>query len=362
MQLLYVVDRFPVLSETFVVNEVRGLLRAGDDVTVYVRRGGEPGVADDLRELVIGPGSAVPAGGVGAALALRERGALHALAEAAWLARRVRADHVHAHFAFGAASVALLFGRVTDTPASFTAHAADLYAGVPCPLLGRKVAAARFAAAVSEHGVARLRGCAVPADRGKVVLQRNGVAPGLPPEREDEPRRVVTIARLTAKKGLDVLVRAARVLDRDVVLEVVGDGPERGRLEALARDAGANVRFAGALHHEAALERLRGASAFVLPCRELASGDRDGLPVSLVEAMRAGVPVVTTPVGGIPELVLDGETGLLVAPDDVAALSRALTRLLGDPALRERLAAAGRTATLPWDLERCVTGLRARFS
>jgi glycosyltransferase involved in cell wall biosynthesis len=358
MRLLYALDRFPVLSETFVADELRGLLRAGDDVTVYVRHGGEPGVADDLRELVIGPGSAPGARGLRAALALRERGALHALAEARWLARTVRADHAHAHFAFGAASVALLYGRLTGAGASFTGHAIDLYGGVPGAVLGRKLAAARWAAAPTENGAQRLRSCAAPGDRDRVVVQRTGVARDRivagPPER---PARVVAIARLVEKKGLDVLVRAARRLD--AVVEIVGDGPDRGRLEGLA---GAGVRFTGALEHGAALERLRGASAFALPCRELASGDRDNLPVALVEAMAAGVAVVTTPVGGIPELVRDGETGLLVAPDDDEALAVALARLLADGGLRDRLAAAGRRATAPWDAERCLAQLRERFS
>src|SRR5689334_3021583 len=101
MHLLYVLEHFPSRSETFVADEVRGLLRAGDDVTIYARNHGEPGIADDLLPLVIGPGAAPAVRGLGAALRLRERGALHGLTEAAWLARRVRADRVHAHFAFG---------------------------------------------------------------------------------------------------------------------------------------------------------------------------------------------------------------------------------------------------------------------
>jgi colanic acid/amylovoran biosynthesis glycosyltransferase len=351
VRLLYVLDRFPVLSETFVVNEVRGLLAAGDDVTVYARRGGERGVADDLRELVTGPGAAAGVRGTGAALALRERGALHALGEARWLAKTVRCDHAHAHFAFGAASIALLYGRLTGTPASFTAHARDLYGGVRPAALGRKVAAAAWAAAPSEHGAALLRACG---PRGTVVVQRNGVDrhavdAGVP----ETPPRIVAIGRLVPKKGLDVLVRAAACVDAQV--EIVGDGPERARLEAMANG---RVRFTGALPHREALARLRGASAFVLPCRELPDGDRDGLPVALVEAMSAGVPVVTTPVGGIPELVRDGETGLLVAPGDDAALAAAVQRVLDDPA---RLADHGRAATEPWDAQRCLAELRARF-
>jgi glycosyltransferase involved in cell wall biosynthesis len=352
MRLLYVLDRFPVLSETFVVKEVRGLLAAGDDVTVYARRGGEAGVADDLRAVVVGPGSSWGARGVGAALALQERGSLHALAEASWLAKHVRADHAHAHFAFGAASIALLYGRLAGAPASFTAHAHDLYGGVPDAVLGRKLMAAAWAAAPSEHGVERLRGLAPGAS---VVVQRNGVdRSAVDAGPREAPPRVLGIGRLVEKKGFDVLVRAAARLD--AVVEIVGDGPERERLEALSDG---RVRFSGALPHGEAIARLRGASAFVLPCRELPSGDRDGLPVALVEAMSAGVPVVTTPVGGIPELVRDGETGLLVAPDDDVALAAAVERALRDGA---GLAAAGRAATEPWDAQGCIAQLRARFA
>src|SRR5215212_240090 len=232
MRVLYVLDRFPVLSETFVVDEIRGLLRAGDEVSVYERGGGEDGVADDLRELVVGPDLRPPARGIGAALALRERGALHALAQATWLAKEVPADQVHAHFAFGAASIALLYGRLTGTPASFTAHAYDLYGGVAGPVLGRKVAAAAWAAAPTEHGARRLRACAAPSDRDKVVVQRMGVARRALEAGEPEmPLRVVAIGRLVEKKGLDLLVRAAGRLDPAVVVEIVGDGPERARLE-----------------------------------------------------------------------------------------------------------------------------------
>jgi len=352
MRLLYVLDRFPVLSETFVVNEVRGLVAAGDDVTVYARRGGEAGVADDLRELVIGPGSAFGVRGVGAALALRERGALHALGEARWLAQRVRADHAHAHFAFGAASIALLYGRLTGATASFTAHAHDLYGGVPDGVLARKAAAAAWAAAPSKHGAARLRDCA---PGGTVVVQRNGVdRDAVERGSPDVPPRVVGIGRLVEKKGFDVLVRAAAHVD--AVVEIIGDGPERERLEALSNG---RVRFLGALPHAEAVARLRGASAFALPCRELPSGDRDGLPVALVEAMSAGVPVVTTAVGGIPELVRDGETGLLVAPGDDVALAAAIGHALDNGAA---LAADGRAATEPWDAQRCIAQLRARFA
>jgi colanic acid/amylovoran biosynthesis glycosyltransferase len=149
------------------------------------------------------------------------------------------------------------------------------------------------------------------------------------------------------KKGVDLLVRAAATLSErhpDLVVDVVGDGPLRPELTALADSLGlgGRVRFHGpatAAEVQAALVRCR---AFVLPCRIDADGDRDGMPTVLVEALARAVPVVSTDVVGIGELVVDGETGLLVPPEDVDALAAALDRLLGDAALAARLGLAGR--------------------
>ena len=352
MRLLYVLDRFPVLSETFVVDEVRGLLAAGDDVTVYARRGGDAGVAADLRELVVGPGSRAGVRGVRAALALRERGALHALAEARWLAEHVRADHAHAHFAFGAAAIALLYGRIAGVPASFTAHARDLYGGVPSGVLGRKVAAAEWAAAPSEHGARRLRECA---PRGSVVVQRNGVdrerVQAGPPE---SPPRIVAIGRLVEKKGFDVLASAAEQLD--AVVEIVGDGPERARLE------GGRVHLSGCARSwrraraPARRDGVRPAvpRAAVGRPRRVARGDRRGDERRRASRDDAG--------RRHPRARPRRRDRPARGPDDADALARALGRLLEDAALRDRLAAAGRAATEPWDAARCIAQLRARFA
>jgi glycosyltransferase involved in cell wall biosynthesis len=107
---------------------------------------------------------------------------------------------------------------------------------------------------------------------------------------------------------------------------------------------------------------LAGAHVFVLPSRPLASGDRDGLPVAIVEAMTVGVPVVSTTVSAIPEVVVDGDTGLLVPPDDPVALADALELLLTDDGLRALLAANARSVVEHYDLTECVAGLRSHFA
>jgi glycosyltransferase involved in cell wall biosynthesis len=159
-------------------------------------------------------------------------------------------------------------------------------------------------------------------------------APALPAGRSSLPV-VLTLARLDAQKGLDHLL-AATALVPNATFIVAGDGPRRDQLEALARELGVadRVRFVGYRDDVPAL--LAGCDLYVLPSLF------EGLPVSLLEAMAAGKPVVATAVRGTDEAVLDGATGLLVPPRDPVALAAAIRTVLADPALARRLAEAGR--------------------
>ena len=158
--------------------------------------------------------------------------------------------------------------------------------------------------------------------RGRVEVVRNSAdlrRLGSPNGASREPELVLSVARLVEKKGLDDLIEACRLLGergRAVRLEVVGDGPLRERLEHAAASGGVDVVFHGALPQERVLPLFRRAAVVCLPCVVVSTGDRDGLPTSLLEAMALGAPVVSTPVGGIGELVLHEETGLLVPERD----------------------------------------------
>lgn len=151
------------------------------------------------------------------------------------------------------------------------------------------------------------------------------------------PGRLVFAGRLVDKKGVAVLLEALRLLPStlDWSLDVVGDGPLRAALERSA--AGLPVRFHGQLDAERVARRLGAAEIAILPSIRAASGDQDGRPVVLVEAMAAGCAVVASELAGIDEAVVDGETGLLVPPGDARALARALSRLLAEPELRRSL-------------------------
>jgi colanic acid/amylovoran biosynthesis glycosyltransferase len=175
----------------------------------------------------------------------------------------------------------------------------------------------------------------------------------------------VCVASLRPYKGHAVLLDACRLLrDRGVRARVllVGDGELRRRLAArIAREGlSGRVELLGARPHEEIPELLAAATAMVLPSVRARDGQMEGIPVALMEAMAAGVPVIATRLSGIPELVADGETGLLVPERDPAALAGAMERLAGDPVLGAQLAAAARDAVAArFDRTRNVAALQA---
>src|SRR5262245_51669723 len=168
-----------------------------------------------------------------------------------------------------------------------------------------------------------------------------------PAPAHEGPLRLLAVARFQEKKGLDALLDACALLRQRGIafdLRLHGDGPMREALAAhIARlELGAHVRLGGSIPQEEVARAMRACHVFVMPCRKARGGDMDGIPTVFMEAMATGRPVVSCPISGIPELVRDGETGLLVPPDDPAALAVAVRRLATDDALRERLGTAGR--------------------
>jgi glycosyltransferase involved in cell wall biosynthesis len=162
----------------------------------------------------------------------------------------------------------------------------------------------------------------------------------------DEPI-ILSVARLIEKKGLGDLIAAADILrrrGRAFHVEIIGSGPQREALQAQAKRLGLaeRVRLAGSQAHDAVCLAYQRASVFVLPCVVASDGDRDGIPYVLLEAMASGVPVVSTPISGIPELIESGLDGLLVPPNDPAALADVIDKLLASGELRQSLARAAR--------------------
>ena len=257
------------------------------------------------------------------------------------LLRTHRPDVLHVHWIVPQGVVALLVAR--QVPWLVTTLGGDVYALKDALSLRLKRAVLTRAAAVTTMNVdmrRRLLELGSPVDQTLVLpmgADVDGVrATGAGIARS--PGRVLFVGRLVEKKGLAVLLEALRAVPAGWSLDVVGDGPLRGELEA--RATGLPVRFLGQATKDDLARAYAGCDLLVAPSVPAASGDQDGLPVALLEAMSAGCPVVASRIAGIDEAVVDGETGLLVPPGDAAALAAALTRLLGDAELRDRLGAA----------------------
>jgi glycosyltransferase involved in cell wall biosynthesis len=380
MTVVYVVRSWPRLSQTFIVNEVLGLERLGFELEIFSMSHPDEPLAqvDDVRAPVryldaaarrpwraraaehLGVLRAAPRRYLGTLAYVATRRHLSAgyatasrwtcFAHAVHLSTHVRADRsiarVHAHFAHDPALVALLAHRLTGVPFSLTAHARDLY-GIPARAL-----AARTSAATDVVTCCRANADYLGATVGLVAphLIHHGVdlerfTPAAGPA--DGPPRIVSVGRLVEKKGFaDLLAACARLREEGhaFTCTIYGDGPLRPALTALQDRLGLAdvVTLAGARPPADLVAALQAGDVFALTPVVTADGDRDGVPNVLVEAMACGLPVVSTAVGGVPELVVDGENGLLAPPHDPDAVARHLANLLEDPHRRRALGASGR--------------------
>jgi glycosyltransferase involved in cell wall biosynthesis len=263
--------------------------------------------------------------------------------------------HLHAHFAHSPSSVALFASELSGLPFSFTAHAKDIYTSDPAQLR-EKIALARFVVTCTEYNRRYLLDLAGGA-RTPIHRIYHGIdtrlfgGDGDVNPAPNPPFRLLTVARLIAKKGIPTILQALKILqERGIALEhtLIGDGPDRDRIVTLIARLGLSgvCRWIGSRPHDVVLAHYRRADLFVLGCEVAADGDRDGIPNVLFESMAMGVPVVTTAVSAIPELVESGETGLLVPPGDPEALAEAMLTMLRDAGLRRRVIPAARERVL----------------
>lgn len=368
-RLAYLTGEYPRATDTFIQREVAALRGLGFDiVTASIRRTGPEHIvgpeqaAEQARTFHVLAATARPLTLARAKLrALRHpgrflralrlawttaprglRGRVYNLiyfAEALVLARWMQdngVSHLHNHIAKAAGTVAMLASVLTGIPFSFTLHGPDELLEPAHWRLDDKIAHAAFVACISDFARAQAM---LQADRAHWD-RLHVVHCGVDPARYDRPRqgrgaRLLFVGRLAAVKGIAVLFQAfaaARAQRPDLTLTLIGDGPERPALESEARALGIAdaLTFAGYQSQEAVAEALTRAEALVLP------SFAEGVPVVLMEAMAARLPVVATRVAGVPELVEDGVSGLLVPPGDPVPLTAAiLSALQAGPAMGE---------------------------
>jgi colanic acid/amylovoran biosynthesis glycosyltransferase len=391
------VSRFPVLNETYILREINELERHGQPVVLVPLIRHHDGVMHEeakpwLRRALYTPllSTSIAMANVrrffadpAAYVKLFFKVTAHSILRPSILLRtmamfpksvylaeelpRAGVRHVHAHFATNAAMMAYIIASLSDITYSFTVHGPDIF--VQRLFLREKLRRAKFVRAVSTFNKAFLTGLYPDETADKVEVVHIGVNPEVYEEaqatsRHQQPRpQVITVATLSPFKGLSYLVDAVSRLKKegvDVDCAIVGNGPRRHALEKWIERQGVSdrVKLLGARpQHEVA--RLIGESdVFVLPSVIARDGQMDGIPISLMEAMAAGVPVIASAISGIPELVRNELSGILVDATNSDQLAVSIRRLIENPELRAALGRAGQESVRnEFDVRRCVAEL-----
>lgn len=251
-------------------------------------------------------------------------------------------SHIHAHFCHTPTSVALFAAQLTGLPFSFTAHAKDIYTSDPQQLT-RKIQHAQFVVTCTRYNAHYLAGLSHKRAARNPSTPIHTIYHGIDLDfftfdhRPDPapPYKILSIGRHVEKKGYDDLFKAAKLLDDaglDFQLVQIGSGELTEEFHTFISRLGIQhrVTMLGTLPHEKVIEHYRSAHCFALACKVAANGDRDGIPNVLVEAMAVGLPVIATRVSAIPELVEDNLSGILVEPQDPAALADGIMHMLGN--------------------------------
>jgi glycosyltransferase involved in cell wall biosynthesis len=399
-----VLKGYPRLSETFIANEIAGLEARGLALRLFsMRQPTDPAVHPVHREIAAPvtylpeylhrqplrvlrgwwrarrlPGYALARQRWLADL-LRDpsRNRVRRFGQSAVLAAELPADvgWLHVHFLHTPASVARYAAAMAGLSWSASAHAKDVWT-TPTWELRAKLADLRWLVTCTRTGAEHLAALAPAA--GRVALVYHGLdvrrfpPPQTPPSLRDggdpeQPLRLLSVGRCVAKKGTDVLLRALASLPKDLSWRLVhiGGGPLARSLQRQAAALGVaeRIEWRGPQPQDQVLASYRAADLFVLACRIAPDGDRDGLPNVLLEAQSQRLACIATDVAGIPELIQHEATGLLVPPDDPAALAVAIKRLARKPDLRRRFGEAGmRRVYEVFSFESAIDALASRFA
>lgn len=382
-RLAYLISRYPAISHTFVLREVRELRARGFDIKVASINApdrADEGLTAEEREESAST-YYVKRDGVGGALrahagalmsnplpyfrglwfALRLGGfdvkriiyGLLYFVEAVMVGQWMKQHglrHLHVHFATPASTVGLVVVQVFPVTLSITVHGPDEFYNVSSYSLAEKIRGASFICCIGNYARSQLMKLSPFEEWSKFEISPLGVDPNIFAPRpaspaNTEPFEVICVGRLVPAKGQHILVQAIERLVKqghNVRLRFVGDGPDRDTLESMVRTRHLETQiiFEGAVNQDRIRSLYARADVFAL------ASFAEGIPVVLMEAMAMEIPCVTTFITGIPELISDHESGLLVAPSDDAGLAGAIAKLIAQPTLRLKIGQNGRQAVL----------------
>lgn len=373
----YLLRMYPRFSQTFVVNEILELERQGVDIRIASLRKPNEGVfhesitrvkahADYLPETFAGYAAKHLKGqwsllrrdprafarALGTTLKHKGAGWFEPMQAAQVLhwARKQRISHVHVHFGTDEATVALLAKLAGGLSYSLTLHAFDIFRdNVDKQLLAQKINASRFIVTVCESNRRYLLDKIPGVDPEKIRVNYNGIDLGrfTANGAEREPRSVFAVGRLIEKKGFIHLIHAIACLrdeGLDVVCRIAGEGRELKSLERAIKKLNleSHVHLLGSIRQDDVRRWMQQSSCFALPCVQAKDGNVDALPTVLLESLACRCPSISTRLSGVPEIIEDGESGLLVPPGNVKALAAAIRAVLTEPRRAAALADGGR--------------------
>ena len=379
----YMLDGFPIISETFILQEILELKKRGLNIIIFAREGvndipynslSHPESKYLVKETCyLNPYSIVKKKKWLHFLTFLENPFRYlrtfyfsyleggetfiAFKSAPLYIREMKnknVQHIHAHFARRACTFSMLISMITGIPYSFTAHAHDIYVSDAMDI-SNHIRAAEFVITCTAHNQSYLLGKYGRQADGKITRNYHGVDTHLLKPagerivkgKEEYGMSILSVGRLVEKKGFPYLIQALsqlkKVINEPFTLNILGDGPEKEYLCQVVKECAMsdNILFRGLLPFEEIRRFYEEADFFVLPCIIARNGDQDGIPNVILEAMSAGLPVIATNISGIPEVITDGVDGFLVPPQNSHALADSIRRLSQD---RELRIAMGRNA------------------
>jgi len=382
-QIAYIMSRFPKITETFILYEILELRRIGLEIEIfpliieneavkhpevetltghvhYNRILSKETLAAQLYWLYKQPKNYLRAwwrairGNFSSPKFLART--LITVPMAAQFARQIQAlgiKHIHAHWATHPTLAGYVIHQLTNLPYSFTIHAHDLY--VERPMLDEKVRLASFVVTISEYNRQLLQELYGTTAADKTIVVHCGIEPEVfqpqPTKSSTGPFTIICIASLEEYKGHPYLLEACAQLKAEGIdfrCLLVGEGSQRSHLESQIMQLGLDnhVTLLGRQPRSRVQKLLDEADVMALPSVVAKSGKKEGIPVALMEALAMELPAIATRISGVPELIVDGETGLLVPERDAQALATALLRMYNEPELGRRFGPTGRAKVM----------------
>ena len=380
MAIAFILKGYPRLSESFIAQEILGLERRGIDIKIISLRHPTETIVHPVHREISAPVLYLPEylkdeparvfqGWYKARLLVGYHKArthwlkdlrrnftanrLRRFGQACVLAAELpkQISRLHAHFLHTPATVTRYAAMMTGLPWSCSAHAKDIWTSSEWEKR-EKLGDVEWLVTCTEHGATHLRSLTNKPEKVGLVYHGLDLTRFPPPltrvdqnSNQKNPVVILSVGRAVKKKGFDDLLSALAALPDCCHWNFVhiGDGECLPELKNYAQELGLSdrIRWLGAQPQDIVLDHLRSADLFALACKVAPDGDRDGLPNVLMEAQSQGLPVISTRVSAIPELIEDGKTGLLADPKNPADLMQALARLINDPSLRRKLGSAG---------------------